>query len=189
LQSFRQALSQIKMISHSWPENQFFHRLRRPRSNGESALNHLFQPLFAGPPQRDANVKTHMSNLTQDQLDQLSGLLDQREATLRADVRRETDLQDDYAQVASEAPDPGDASFADLSVDLNNAAVTRDIVELRAIEAARKRMDAGTYGECAECGLDIPFERLKAQLTAERCAPCQEIFEKTHSDASKGGTL
>lgn len=130
-----------------------------------------------------------MEILPEEKLQHIAQLLDQREVALRNDIRREVAIQDDYAQVASEAPDPGDASFADLSVDLGNAAVTRDLTELRAIEAARTRMQNGSYGECIECGYEIPWERLKAQPTAERCAPCQDMYEKTHADVIRGATM
>lgn len=130
-----------------------------------------------------------MDTLSKKQLDHLHSLLDEREQELRAETRHEIEQQDNFAQLASEVPDPGDSSFADLSVDLNNAALNRDMVELRAIEAARKRMEAGTYGVCIECEIPIPYERLEAQPTADRCAPCQGMFEKTHIDAQKGATL
>lgn len=130
-----------------------------------------------------------MSNLSQSQLADLRGALEQRERALRDDIRRELDLKEDYAQVATEAPDPGDASFADLSVDLGNAAVTRDLVELRTIQGAYTRIDSGAYGDCVECGYEIPFERLKVHPQAERCAPCQDMYEKTHADAMRGATM
>ena len=130
-----------------------------------------------------------MANLTEEQLAHLQQLLDEREKTLRVDLRREASEQDDFVDVATEAPDPGDASFASLSVDLGNAAVTRDMVELRAIEAARARMSNGTYGECIDCVTEIPYERLLVQPTAERCAPCQEMYEKTHADSLRGATM
>ncbi len=130
-----------------------------------------------------------MENLTQEQIRYLENALQQREHVLHRDLRREVELQDDYAQVASEAPDPGDASFADLSVDLGNAAVTRDLTELRAIESVRARIRNGSYGECIECGYEIPFARLQALPTAERCAPCQDMYEKTHADATRGTSM
>jgi RNA polymerase-binding protein DksA len=130
-----------------------------------------------------------MANLTEEQLAHLKQLLSERERALRADLQREAGDKDDYVDVATEAPDPGDSSFANLSVDLGNAAVTRDITELRKIEAARQRMDNGTYGECVECETEIPYGRLEVQPTAERCAPCQEMYEKTHIDALRGATL
>lgn len=131
-----------------------------------------------------------MDGLNQQQKTQLFTVLTERERRLREEIRREMNLQDDYIQLASEVPDPGDLSFANLSIDLGNAAVTRDMNELRAIELARKKMDSGSYGECIACGYDIPFERLQAIPTAERCAPCQQNFERTHHhDGMKGASL
>jgi len=130
-----------------------------------------------------------MEKLNKSQLKHLKDVLMERDLSLRADMKREAGQKDEYAQLASEVPDPGDASFANLEVDLENAAVGRDLTELRAIEVARSRMENGSYGECMDCGFPIPYERLEAQPTAERCAPCQEIYEKTHMDAVKGASL
>ncbi|MFY7955087.1 MAG: TraR/DksA family transcriptional regulator, partial [Burkholderiaceae bacterium] len=74
---------------------------------------------------------------------QLEEILAQREKALREDIHREIIQQEDFAQVAGESPDPGDLSFADLSVDLGNASVTRDLHELRAVEHARQRLRSG----------------------------------------------
>ena len=130
-----------------------------------------------------------MAHLSSEQLLQLKQLLDERDRALRADLFREVNEKDEYLDVATEIPDPGDSSFANLAVDLGNAAVTRDLTELRAVEAARQRMENGVYGMCVSCEADIPFERLKVQPIAERCAPCQEHYEKTHGDAMRGYTL
>ncbi|WP_151638383.1 TraR/DksA family transcriptional regulator [Noviherbaspirillum aerium] len=130
-----------------------------------------------------------MSNLTQEQTSELRKLLDERYAALNEEVHQEVNDKDEFIEVATEVPDPGDASFANLTVDLGNAAVTRDLGELRAIEAARGRMENGVYGDCVDCETEIPFERLKVQPTAERCAPCQEHYEKTHGDMQRGATL
>lgn len=130
-----------------------------------------------------------MSNLTTAQLAELKQMLDVRDKALREDLLREVNGKDEFLDVATEVPDPGDSSFANLAVDLGNAAVTRDVAELRAIEAARVRMENGTYGMCVRCETDIPYERLKVQPTAERCAPCQEMHEKTHGDTMRGATM
>ncbi|MDB5796184.1 MAG: TraR/DksA family transcriptional regulator [Paucimonas sp.] len=122
-----------------------------------------------------------MSSLPNDVLERLKAQLDQREKALLDDVRREEAQKDDYADLASEAPDPGDNAFADLSTDLDNAAIGRDMQELRAIERARERIGNGSYGTCIDCGEPIPEARLMAQPTAERCARDQEHFEKTHA--------
>jgi DnaK suppressor protein len=41
--------------------------------------------------------------------------------------------------------------------------------ELMQIDAALIRMDQGLFGECVDCGADIPFERLAALPFAIRC--------------------
>ena len=45
--------------------------------------------------------------------------------------------------------------------------------ELRAIDAALKRIAAGTYGICIDCGAPIPEKRLVAVPTALRCVTCE----------------
>ena len=130
-----------------------------------------------------------MEQLNEQQKSHLSRALSERESALREEIRREVIAQDNYVQLASEVPDPGDQSFAYLSVDLGNAAVTRDVNELRAVELARRRLERGAYGECVTCGYPIPFERLQAMPTAERCAPCQENHERTHHEGHRGATM
>lgn len=130
-----------------------------------------------------------MSNLSQIESARIVRLLDERERLLLEDVRREEGLKDAYAEVASEAPDTGDSSFADLSTDLGNAAIARDVIELRAIGRARDRLQNGSYGICVGCEEPIPFERLLAQPAAERCAACQEAWERTHAGSGRGATL
>lgn len=44
--------------------------------------------------------------------------------------------------------------------------------ELRMIEAALGRMEAGEFGICVNCGNDIPPERLDAVPHAARCLNC-----------------
>jgi RNA polymerase-binding protein DksA len=62
---------------------------------------------------------------------------------------------------------------ADLLADLDAAIIDRQIEELRDIEAAQARMQAGRYGVCVDCGQGVGFERLSAYPTAKRCIECQ----------------
>lgn len=129
-----------------------------------------------------------MPNLTQEQLDHLKQLLAEREKVLRTELQ-DAEGRDRYTDISPTIPDPADASFADLELDLGHAAVGRDLAELRQIEAAQQRMADGVYGKCVECETDIPLERLKVQPMAERCAPCQEMYEKTHGGVGRGATM
>jgi DnaK suppressor protein len=40
------------------------------------------------------------------------------------------------------------------------------------IEAALRRLDAGDFGFCEECGDDIPAKRLEIDPATERCVDC-----------------
>jgi len=40
------------------------------------------------------------------------------------------------------------------------------------VEAARRRLDAGTYGVCERCGEGIGFDRLVAHPSARTCVAC-----------------
>jgi DnaK suppressor protein len=39
------------------------------------------------------------------------------------------------------------------------------------------RIKDGTYGECVDCGNNIPYARLHANPSASRCIACQEELE------------
>ena len=120
--------------------------------------------------------------LTATQTKELSRLIDQRRNKLIAELREDAarSREHPYAEHAGSAPDTGDESVATLFADLEQADVTRDLEEFRALEAARERIKAGSYGVCADCGSDVGFERLKAFPAALRCLQCQERHEKTY---------
>src|SRR5688572_26046667 len=128
--------------------------------------------------------------LTQTQAQELARAIAGRRSTLIAELQRGTERvrEDDHDTVAGTVPDPGDESVATLIKDLDHADVSRDVAELRSLEAARGRMQEGSYGVCIGCGADIPFARLQAAPSAERCIECQENYEKTHAHA-RGSSL
>ena len=113
---------------------------------------------------------------------QLARAIEERREALLAEIRREVarGREEPYAALAGATPDSGDQALADLLADVGEAEVTRDLAELRTLEAARKRMEDGSYGLCVDCGAEIPFERLLAELGAARCVACQERHEKTY---------
>jgi DnaK suppressor protein len=50
--------------------------------------------------------------------------------------------------------------------------------EVMQIDAALGRMDEGEYGECVDCGQEIPIERLRALLFTLRCQEDEELRER-----------
>ena len=119
--------------------------------------------------------------LSQSQTEELKSLIDQRRGALLAELREDAERvrEQPYAEHAGSAPDHGDESVATLIADLEQADITRDLGEFRAMEAARERIAQGGYGECVDCGNDVAFERLKAFPAALRCLQCQTRHEKT----------
>ncbi|HEY3074181.1 MAG TPA: TraR/DksA family transcriptional regulator [Burkholderiales bacterium] len=125
--------------------------------------------------------------LTPTQTEKLQHQLDERREALLAELGQDTarTREHPYAEHAGPAPDTGDESVASLFADLEQADVTRDLEEFRALEAARERLKDGAYGICADCGSDIGYERLKAFPAAMRCVQCQERHEKTYGGNPK----
>src|SRR6185369_850466 len=119
--------------------------------------------------------------LTQHQTKELGKLIDQRRTALLEELREDAERarEQPYAEHAGTAPDTGDESVATLIADLEQADMTRDLDEYRALEAARARLKSGEYGICIDCGNDIGYDRLKAFPSALRCIQCQERHEKT----------
>lgn len=50
--------------------------------------------------------------------------------------------------------------------------------EVMQIDAALGRMDGGEYGECVDCGQEIPIERLRALPFTLRCQEDEEQRER-----------
>jgi DnaK suppressor protein len=50
--------------------------------------------------------------------------------------------------------------------------------ELGAVSAALRRLQGDDYGVCADCGTDIPFDRLKIEPWALRCVACESLRER-----------
>ncbi len=56
----------------------------------------------------------------------------------------------------------------------------------REIQDALKRLEAGLYGVCEECGTQIELERLKVQPAASVCIECKKEMEaEERKNASK----
>jgi len=84
------------------------------------------------------------------------------------------------ADVAAEHFGRPEDSSAQLATEreLEFALGERETAELGAIDAALARIEAGTYGECTDCGVHVPAARLHATPEAPRCIPCQEKVEQ-----------
>ena len=119
-----------------------------------------------------------MELATQTHLSQLRDLLTYRLRELRAEVHAAEQAQRELSGAsAHEVTDRKDDAMRRQLSDLDGAQEQRDFDELAQVEAALQRLDAGTYGDCADCGEPIALQRLRGQPAALRCAPCQSTSE------------
>jgi DnaK suppressor protein len=81
------------------------------------------------------------------------------------------------AQVA-EVKDAEEQSVQDFVQDVELALMEMKSETLGQIDEAIRRLEAGTYGTCANCGREIAEARLKALPFASLCRDCQESAEE-----------
>lgn len=89
-----------------------------------------------------------------------------RAAKVRADITRSSG--------------PLDKDFAEQVVQMENDAVLAGLsattaAEISQINRALKRLEEGSYGDCAVCGEPIDERRLQALPHSDRCIRCAEF--------------
>lgn len=124
--------------------------------------------------------------LTEKQIGNLKKTLDDRLVDLHEEVRLELLNSEDqtYSELAGKVHDIGEASVADLLVDLQFAEIQRHVREIRDIEAAFSRISSSNYGVCTDCKTSIAVDRLQSYPTAKRCYKCQVDHESTYAVGS-----
>jgi DnaK suppressor protein len=106
-------------------------------------------------------------------------LLQQREALLQQleQLRGGSNRVDAANEILAQQGDPHAQVFSERELEL--ILDDRETAEIRTIDAALERIEAGTYGQCVDCGVQIPEPRLVVAPEAARCVGCQEKFEQS----------
>lgn len=118
----------------------------------------------------DVSTQTHLTKLREQLLF--------RQHELNAEIRAAEVARKEPPPVADhEVTDQKDEAVQRQSAELDEAQEQRDIDELALVQAALRRLDSGTYGDCDDCGAAIPLQRLLVQPAALRCAACQAKHE------------
>ncbi len=108
---------------------------------------------------------------------ELKKMLDNRRRELMAEVQgRMRDVRNDSSK-ERDVLDQGESSEVDIQEDIELALIQMKSETLNKIEAALRRLDEGSYGDCFECGDEISEARLKALPFAVRCKECEEARE------------
>lgn len=77
-----------------------------------------------------------------------------------------------------ELPDELDQASSEAGQSMNLRLRDREVVLLRKIEKALRKIDEGEFGICEECGEEIGVKRLEARPVADLCVRCKEEQER-----------
>lgn len=126
-----------------------------------------------------------MELAVQTQLTSLRDALNFRLQELRAEVQASAQAQHQLTDAAEhEVTDRKDEAMRQQLLELDDVQAQRDFNEIAQVEAALQRLDAGSFGNCADCGQPISLQRLQTQPASLRCVPCQAHHE--HEVARSG---
>ncbi len=97
-------------------------------------------------------------------------------------------LTEDQQRRLESARDVGDQALMDLDRELGISLMEMRNRRRQAIDEALTRLSEGTYGICAECGIEVSEKRLEAVPFAKLCVQCQsrqELLEKIEKEEDR----
>lgn len=97
-------------------------------------------------------------------------------------------LTEDQQRRLESARDVGDQALMDLERELGISLMEMRNRRRQSIDEALMRLHEGTYGICAECGIEISEKRLQAVPFAKLCVECQsraELLEKIEREEDR----
>ncbi len=97
-------------------------------------------------------------------------------------------LLEDKQRRLESARDVGDQALMDLDRELGISLMEMRNRRRQAIDEALTRLTEGTYGICAECGIEISERRLEAVPFAKLCVECQskeELLERIEREEDR----
>ncbi len=97
-------------------------------------------------------------------------------------------LTEDQQRRLESARDVGDQALMDLERELGISLMEMRNRRRQSIDEALTRLHEGTYGICAECGIEISEKRLQAVPFAKLCVECQsraELLEKIEKEEER----
>ena len=97
-------------------------------------------------------------------------------------------LTEDQQRRLESARDVGDHALMYLDRELGISLMEMRNRKRQAIDEALTRLNEGTYGICAECGVEVSEKRLEAVPFAKLCVQCQsrqELLEKIEKEEDR----
>jgi DnaK suppressor protein len=120
--------------------------------------------------------------MNKNQLAHFKGLLDEWKSELGQDIDRTVHTMQDEATIFA---DPNDRASqeSDMALELRNRDRERKLI--KKIEETIAKIDAGEYGYCDSCGVEIGLKRLQARPTATLCIDCKTLEEMRERQVAK----
>lgn len=132
-----------------------------------------FKPYQAGPDEEYMSKK---------QLEHFRTILLNWKAELSEELDRTVHtMQDEVTMFA----DPNDRASqeSDMTLELRNRDRERKLI--KKIDDTLRNIDAGDYGYCEGCGIEIGLKRLEARPTATLCIDCKTLDEIREKQVAK----
>ena len=109
-------------------------------------------------------------------------MLEALKKELADDIERTVHALQDEATVFA---DPNDRASqeSDIALELRNRDRERKLI--KKIDEALGRLNAGEYGYCDSCGVEIGLKRLEARPTATMCIDCKTLEEMRERQVAK----
>ena len=116
------------------------------------------------------------------QLAHFRKLLDDWKGELSHDIDRTVHTMQDEATIFA---DPNDRASqeSDMALELRNRDRERKLI--KKIDETVAKIEAGDYGYCEACGIEIGLQRLQARPTASKCIECKTLEELRERHGAK----
>ena len=133
----------------------------------------------AAPPYKPKGKEEYMNAR---QLSHFRKMLEEMKRELSQDIDRTVHTMQDEATIFA---DPNDRASqeSDMSLELRNRDRERKLI--KKIDETIQRIDAGEYGYCDSCGVEIGLKRLEVRPTATLCIDCKTLDELRERQVAK----
>ena len=141
---------------------------RKPLARAARAAGDMFRgftpyPLKKGEPYMNDAQRAHFKSILQGWKRELMEEVD----------RTVHHMQDEAANF----PDPNDRATQESEFSLELRTRDRERKLIKKIDESLANLDAGEYGYCDTCGVEIGIRRLEARPTATQCIDCKQLDE------------
>ena len=139
-------------------------------------------PLQPHKPVAPYKAKKGEAYMNPKQLDHFRQIMNDIKSGLGKDIDRTVHTMQDEATVFA---DPNDRATqeSDMGLELRNRDRERKLI--KKINEMLAKIDAGEYGYCDNCGVEIGLDRLEARPTATLCIDCKTLDEIREKQVAK----